>query len=364
MHQEHGDDGHVAEDDELAQVEDGGVIAGGRDVGDKGEHTVGGKAHDHLHDAHDDAVQAVDKVAEELRLFGIAVAQLQVGQAHDGGEDDHGDGGRGARAGKVGEHVDGDHGQDGLRDGGIGDLVLTRLKRVELGGIDAALREVRPGKARQGDGSPTEQRRDGHRDQKDGEHRSADLAQVVNGLRARERADDGHEHQRHDQHAQKIDVAGSHQRHPIERSGGGIAAAAQRQLDARAQHDAQPQGREHAEREAFILRLQIAQHRDERHEDDQHGEHRPQYVERHVSRLPFSFRSDATGGRTAGKTKPGNIHPPVAAPAYSVSLIMRLLYLVVQWAYYAIFRRPAIGQSACKRAARCKPRIRQRANAW
>ena len=172
------------------------------------------------------------------------------------------------RTGKVGEHVDGDHGQDGLRDGGIGDLVLTRLQGIELGGVNATLREVRPGKARQGDGGPAEQRRDGHRDQQDGEHRSADLAQVVNGLRTRERADDGHEHQRHDQHAQKIDIAGSYQRHPVERGGGGIAAATQRKLDARAQHDAHTQGREHAEREAFILRLQIAQHRDERREDD------------------------------------------------------------------------------------------------
>ena len=268
MHQEHGDDGHIAEDDELAKVEDSGVIAGGGHVRDQGEHAVGGKAHDHLHDAHDDTVQAVDEAAEELCLLGIAVAQLQVGQAHDGGEDDHGDGGRGARTGKVGEHVDGDHGQDGLRDGGIGDLVLTRLQGIELGGVNATLREVRPGKARQGDGGPAEQRRDGHRDQQYGEHRSADLAQVVDGLRARERADDGNEHQRHDQHAQKIDIAGSYQRHPIERGGGGIAAAAQRKLDARAQHDAHTQGREHAEREAFILRLQIAQHRDERREDD------------------------------------------------------------------------------------------------
>ena len=148
----------------------------------------------------------------------------------------------------------------------------------------------------------------------------------------------------------KIDIAGSHQRHPVERGGGGVAAAAQRKLDARAQHDAHTQGREHAEREAFILRLQIAQHRDERREDDQHGEHRPQYVERHVSRLPFSFRSDTTGGRATGETQPGALRPPVAAPAYSVSLIMRLLYLVVQWAYYAIFRQPAIGQTACKQA--------------
>ena len=93
MHAEHRDDGHVAEDDELAQVENGREIRRGHDVGDERQHAVGGKAHDHLHDAHDDAVQRVDQIAEELGLLRVAIAQLQVSQTHDSREDDDGDGG-------------------------------------------------------------------------------------------------------------------------------------------------------------------------------------------------------------------------------------------------------------------------------
>ena len=60
----------------------------------------------------------------------------------------------------------------------------------------------------------------------------------------------------------------------------------------------------------------------------------------------FRFEAIRRAGEPPGNA-PGSTRPPVAAPAYSVSLIMRLLYLVVQWAYYAIFRQPAIGQTAC-----------------
>ena len=60
----------------------------------------------------------------------------------------------------------------------------------------------------------------------------------------------------------------------------------------------------------------------------------------------FRFEAIRRAGEPPGNA-PGSTRPPVAAPAYSVSLIMRLLYLVVQWAYYAIFRQPAIGRTAC-----------------
>ena len=60
----------------------------------------------------------------------------------------------------------------------------------------------------------------------------------------------------------------------------------------------------------------------------------------------FRFEAIRRAGEPPGNA-PGSTRPPVAAPAYSVPLIMRLLYLVVQWAYYAIFRQPAIGQTAC-----------------
>ena len=60
----------------------------------------------------------------------------------------------------------------------------------------------------------------------------------------------------------------------------------------------------------------------------------------------FRFEAIRRAGEPPGNA-PGSTRPPVAAPAYSVSLIMRLLYLVVQWAYYDIFRQPAIGQAAC-----------------
>ena len=61
----------------------------------------------------------------------------------------------------------------------------------------------------------------------------------------------------------------------------------------------------------------------------------------------FRFEAMRRAGEPPGNA-PGSTRPPVAAPAYSVSLIMRLLYLVVQWAYYDIFRQPAIGQTACR----------------
>ena len=60
----------------------------------------------------------------------------------------------------------------------------------------------------------------------------------------------------------------------------------------------------------------------------------------------FRFEAIRRAGEPPGNA-PESTRPPVAAPAYSVSLIMRLLYLVVQWAYYAIFRQPAIGRTAC-----------------
>ena len=105
MHNEHRDDRHIREDNELAKIDDCRKVARGHDVCDECHDAVGGESDDHLHDAHHDAVEAIDDAAEEIGLLRIAIAKLQISMSHKSREDDHGNGRCRARTGQVGEEV-------------------------------------------------------------------------------------------------------------------------------------------------------------------------------------------------------------------------------------------------------------------
>lgn len=119
MHDEHRDDRHIREDNELAKIDDCRKVARGHDVCDECHDAVGGESDDHLHDAHHDAVEAIDDAAEEIGLLRIAIAKLQISKSHKSREDDHGNGRCRASARQVGEDVRRDKRQDGLRDRGV-----------------------------------------------------------------------------------------------------------------------------------------------------------------------------------------------------------------------------------------------------
>ena len=119
MHNEHRDDRHIREDDELAKIDDCRKVTRGHDVCDERHDAVGGESDDHLHDAHHDAVEAIDDAAEEIGLLRIAIAKLQISKSHKSREDDHGNGRCRAGARQVGEDIRRDKRQDGLRDRGV-----------------------------------------------------------------------------------------------------------------------------------------------------------------------------------------------------------------------------------------------------
>ena len=281
MHDEHRDQSNIGNDHELAQIEHGCEIALRHEVRDKGEHAVRSERKNHIHDTHDDAIKGVDELLEELRLLGIFIAQLQIRNAHDCRENDDRDGGRRAASSEIGEYVRRNEAEQLLRNGERGNGFLLVLKGCELGRVHRAIGKACARQAGKRDNRPANDCRDGDRREQHDEHDRANLAKVIGHFSAREGADNGHEHQRHNEHLQQVDVTLAHDAHPIERRLGRIGAEPEHELDARAEHHAQTKRREHAEREALALLLQKCEEGDEANENHEHHHRRRDGSKRH-----------------------------------------------------------------------------------
>lgn len=131
------------------------------------------------------------------------------------------------------------------------------------------------------DNRPANDCRDGDRREQHDEHDRANLAKVIGHFSTRESADNRHEHQRHNEHLQQVNVALAHDAHPIERSLGRIGTKPEHNLNACTEHHAQTKRREHAEREALALLLQKCEEGDETDENRKHHHRRRDGFERH-----------------------------------------------------------------------------------
>ena len=304
VHKEHANQRHVAHEYELAEVDDGGEVARGHDVGHEGEDAVRGEVHHHTHDAHHNAVEAVDEVLEELGLLGVPLPELEPGDAADDGEHHDAHGGVGSATSEVGKDVGRDERDDDLRQRETLDRLLLGLQGGH-GVLRRGLGEARAGEAGEGDDGPAEQGGDGNGAQQDGHHDAGDFAELVSDLGVGEGVHDRDEDQRNDQHLEQGDVALAHDGDPVEGRGGGIGLEAQEELDASAEHKARGQRDEHARREVCAPALESDEADEQGNEDDERHEHLPDGFWRHVTSLhvlPLASGCAGSGGtRSVGR---------------------------------------------------------------